>query len=347
MVRYTGTRRPVALKIAVVSIALNEESFMERWVSSAADAEVVVLGDTGSTDKTVEAARDLGAQVNSIAVQPFRFDMARNATLALVPSDVDVVINVDVDEVLVEGWREQLESAPQADRYSYDYVWSWTANGKPDVRFDSDKCHSRFGWVWRHPCHENLYPSTDTPLKTGHGGFAIHHHPDPTKPRSQYLGLLSLAVKEDPNDARMMHYYARELFFHGKWDEARERFQRHLAMPSSLWRAERAQSLRYIAKMDYNPERWLWSAVAEDMARRDALVDLVDFYLKEDRPLEAAGVAQRALRIRNNPGDYMSTAHAYDDTFLLSVIQQVNPKEVRREVQPVVQPVPEPAELLF
>ena len=31
--------------------------------------------------------------------------------------------------------------------------------------------------------------------------------------------MLEAAVKEDPRDARMWHYYVRELYFHKKWDE--------------------------------------------------------------------------------------------------------------------------------
>jgi len=307
------------MKIAVVSIALNEEQFVQRWRESAADADVCIIGDTGSTDGTVKIAEDNDVVVHKIVVRPWRFDMARNALLALIPEDIDYVINLDVDEVLTEGWRAQMEAAPKADRYNYDYVWSWTKDDKPDVSFRADKVHSRFGWIWKHPCHEALYPSDPT-AKIASGGFGIHHHPDPKKSRGHYLDLLQLATREDPSDDRMAHYYGRELFMQGKWNEARKELVRHLALPKAQWRAERAQSYRFIAKMDDNPERWFLLAVAEDMSRRDAMVDLVDLYMKDDRLAEAAGWAKRALQIQKSPGDYMTTAHAYDDTYLLHVI---------------------------
>jgi hypothetical protein len=198
-------------------------------------------------------------------------------------------------------------------------VWSWTEQGEPDINFTADKVHSRFGWGWRHPCHEMLYSIGDMGM-TMPGGFAIHHHPDPAKSRGHYLDLLKMATDEDPSDDRMSHYYGREMFLQGDWSGARVELVRHLSLPKAKWRAERAQSLRYIAKMDDHPERWFWLAAAEDMGRRDALVDLVDLYLKENRLTEAAGMARRALRITRNPGDYMTTAHAYDDAYLLHVL---------------------------
>ena len=42
------------LKIAVYAIALNEEQFVQRWYESAKDADYLLIGDTGSTDKTIE-----------------------------------------------------------------------------------------------------------------------------------------------------------------------------------------------------------------------------------------------------------------------------------------------------
>ena len=73
---------PEGMKVAVYTIALNEEQFVERWVASAREADVILIADTGSTDKTVELAESLGVTVVSVNITPWRFDMARNAALA-------------------------------------------------------------------------------------------------------------------------------------------------------------------------------------------------------------------------------------------------------------------------
>ena len=51
------------MKIAVYTIAKNEQQFVERWQQSACDADSLHILDTGSTDQTVTAARDLGIDV--------------------------------------------------------------------------------------------------------------------------------------------------------------------------------------------------------------------------------------------------------------------------------------------
>src|SRR3954464_990281 len=151
------------MRIAVSTIMLNEAPRIGRWAASAADADVLVLTDTGSTDGSMDVARSLGVQVNEICVDPWRFDVARSSALSLLPRDVDIVVTLDVDEVLSAGWRDQLEAAVAADpwvrRWSYDYVWSWTDDGEPDVMFTADRCHSREGWRWHGPVHEVLVPA--------------------------------------------------------------------------------------------------------------------------------------------------------------------------------------------
>jgi glycosyltransferase involved in cell wall biosynthesis len=303
------------VRIAVTTIALNEEKHVERWAESAADADLLMIADTGSTDATVIAAEDCGVEVGQVRVRPWRFDTARNAALALLPDDIDLVITLDMDEVLAPGWRDRIEAAPRARRLSYDYVWNWTEDEQPGVQFRGDRCHARFGYQWKHPVHEVLVATgSDDPAV--YAGFAIHHHADDTKPRSQYLPLLRRAVAEAPDDDRLAHYYARELYFTGDWAKAREEFIRHLGLPSAAWPPERAQSYRYLAKMDDYPERWLLKAVAEDPLRREPWVDLARLYARQGMGPESSGAAARALRITARPTDYMTEPEAWDDAAL-------------------------------
>ena len=321
----TTTSRASRPKIAVHSICRDEPSvFLERWRASAQDADLLCLTDTGSTSATVEYARDLGITVNVISVQPWRFDVARNSGLALLPADVDLVVKLDVDEVLMPGWRDALEAAyaqSQGKRFSYEYRWSHLPDGSPDLTFNADHTHSRFGWQWKHPCHEHLVwqgPDPEPPTVFV-PGMVVGHFPDPTKSRGQYLGLLAQAVREDPSDDRMAHYYARELYFRGDWAASRSEFVRHLALPSATWPAERCESLRILGKIDDRPERWFLRAAAEDPTRREPWVDLMDLWLSRGEPEIAAGCARRALLVTGRTGVYLEEAAAYDDARLRAV----------------------------
>src|SRR5579859_1289913 len=101
------------MKIAVYAIALNEAAFAERFMASCRDADLVLVADTGSNDPTAEILTDLGADVRSLRIEPWRFDAARNAALALLPADIDVCVSLDLDQTLAPGWRPLLEAAWQ------------------------------------------------------------------------------------------------------------------------------------------------------------------------------------------------------------------------------------------
>ena len=87
------------------------------------EADEIVVLDTGSEDRTVEILRKLGAHVYEEVISPWRFDVARNRSLALVPEDVEICVCTDLDERFEPGWREHLEKAWQEGtgqaRYRY------------------------------------------------------------------------------------------------------------------------------------------------------------------------------------------------------------------------------------
>ena len=80
------------MKICVYAICKNEQAFAERWMASMGEADAVYVLDTGSTDNTVAKLTALGAQVTVERIDPWRFDAARNRSLALVPEDADICV---------------------------------------------------------------------------------------------------------------------------------------------------------------------------------------------------------------------------------------------------------------
>ena len=85
------------MKIVVYAICKNESKFVDRWMNSMSEADLVVVLDTGSTDDTVERLRTRGAVVTGETVSPWRFDTARNRSLELVPEDTDICVCTDLD----------------------------------------------------------------------------------------------------------------------------------------------------------------------------------------------------------------------------------------------------------
>lgn len=304
------------MKVAVYTIALNEEHFVERWYNSAKDADYLLIADTGSTDGTAEKARSLGINVIDLSVRPWRFDMARNAALAALPADIDYCIALDVDEILLPGWRPELEKAfaRKATRPRYQYTWSWkdAMETVPALQYGGDKIHSRFGYRWKHPVHEVLTAYGDVPETQHWIKMEIHHHPDHTKSRSQYLPLLKVAVDEDPNDDRNAFYYARELFFNRNMAEAASEFRRHLALPSAKWPPERAASMRYLAKCEpVSAEHWLKMAIEEAPNRREAYIELATLYYWRQQWEDCYKAVNGALAVVEKPLEYLVEEFAW------------------------------------
>ena len=78
--------------------------------------------------------------------------------------------------------------------------------------------------------------------------ITLKHYPDDKKSRSSYLPLLELAVKEEPDNDRNMHYLGREYMYYGRYEEAINTLKKHLNMESATWKAERCASLRFISR---------------------------------------------------------------------------------------------------
>ena len=97
------------MKVCVYAICKNEERFVDRWVDSMSEADEIYVLDTGSTDDTVEKLLARGVNVIVKEINPWRFDVARNESLKLVPNDTDVYVCTDLDERFEKGWREKIE----------------------------------------------------------------------------------------------------------------------------------------------------------------------------------------------------------------------------------------------
>lgn len=298
------------MKVAVYAINKNHAENLQRWADCARDADYLIMADTGSTDNSLIVGTQAGIEMHQIVIDPWRYDHARDAALALVPQDADYCIALDTDEFLQPGWREHLQAAFDAGitRPRYRYIWSWDERGNPGLEFAAEKIHPRHGYRWRHAAHETLV--RDVEEKQGWCGLEIHHHQIPKPYRSHELPLLEIAVTEAPDDDRMAYYYARCLYYAGRQQEAERQFLRHLALPKATWRAERAQSMRFLFKIT-GDVKYLNDAVAEAPERREAWVDLAQYYYDNDLWLSGLLAAKKALAITVKPLDYICEPHAW------------------------------------
>ena len=308
------------MKVCVYAICKNESQFVDRFMDSMSEADYVCVLDTGSSDDTVKKLRARGAIVGETVVSPWRFDTARNESLGLIPADADICCAIDLDEQFHPGWRAALERAWQPDttRARYRYTWSFRPDGSEGMVFWADKIHKNGCYRWASPVHETLaYTGEGAERFVDAAGVQLDHHPDETKSRGQYLPLLELAVREDPQNDRNCHYLGREYMFRGEWQKAIETLARHLTLPSAVWADERCASMRYIARclraleQDDSAERWLHRAVAEAPHLREPYMDYAQLLYTQERWYGMVDVLRAALAITERPRTYICEADAW------------------------------------
>lgn len=322
------------MKICVYAICKNEEKFVDRWVDSMQEADAIYVLDTGSTDNTVKKLKARNVIVETQEIKPWRFDVARNLSLEMVPEDYDICVCTDLDEIFVPGWRIELEKIwqPNTDRIQYNYNWSLDKNDNPLVNFYIEKIHTRKNYIWTHPVHEVLTCTKEKENKITTDRITVNHYPDNTKSRSSYLPLLELSVMEDPDDDRNMHYLGREYMYYGKYNESIDTLIKHLKLPRATWKDERCASMRFIARCYVALERydeaemWLNKAIMEAPHLRDPLIEKAYLeYILENWD-GVINNCEKALKITNKYKNYINEQFSWNNTVydLLSLAYYYN-----------------------
>lgn len=318
-------------KVCVYAICKNEVKFVDRWMDSMSEADLVVVTDTGSDDGTVERLRSRGAVVHIEPIEPWRFDAARNVSLGHVPDDADICVCTDLDEVFEPRWREKLEAAWRANEAKseklaaregkYLYNWSFKPDGTPDVQFRYFKVHGRHGFRWICPVHEYIRYEGNLPLESIFiEGMVLNHYPDNSKSRGGYLPLLELAVEEAPMDDRMRYYLGREYLYKRRWQKCIDTLEGYLSLPTAKWNEERCAAMRWIAKSCLGLGRireayaWYYRAMAEAQHMREPYVEFARMcYAFADWPMTLF-LAEEALKIKSKSPTFVNMGYAWDHT---------------------------------
>ena len=309
-------------KVCVYAISKNEEKFVDRWYESVKEADEIYVLDTGSTDKTVEKLKSHNVNVLVIEIIPWRFDVARNESLKLLPRDTDICVCVDLDEVFRKGWREELERFWTEDttQATYNYNWAFDKYNNPTVSFYYEKMHT-LDYEWYHPVHEILrYIGKDKEKKTLIESIILDHYPDRTKSRSSYLPLLELSVKEDPEDDRNMHYLGREYMYYGNWQKCIDTLEKYLTLDKATWKDERSASMRFISRSykalnnNIQAKIWLERAINETPYLREPYVEYGILEYNLNNYENAIIYLEKALEIKDKYKSYINETFCWDAT---------------------------------
>lgn len=310
-------------KVYVYAICKNEEKHIKRWYESMKEADGIYVLDTGSVDNSVKLFEELGVNVQTKKYEHFRFDEARNDSLALVPEDADICVCTDIDEVLSKGWKDELEKnwTEEVDSARYNMNFAFDENGRPTSTYYISKIHKRNNYTWTHGIHEVLeYIGNDKENKITIDTINISHYPDRTKDRSNYLNLLIEAVKENPENDRDMYYLGREYMYNKEWNKSIDTLIKHLNLKSSTWDEERGSSMRFISRCYINLNRydeaimWLEKAIKETPNVREPYIELGLLYYSLNKNEEAIKYLEMGVNILEKSKYYINEEFAWNET---------------------------------
>jgi len=220
-------------RISLCMIVKNEEQNIGRCLKSAAGAvDEIIVVDTGSTDATVEIARQNGAQVYFF---PWNgsFSDARNASLE--PAAGEWILFLDADEELAAGSAEALRrlvAAEKVEGYFLKIINYLGREGyvepcpdlvfrlfrrRPEYRFRG-AVHEQIVDVIREKNHSACYRSTEE-VTIIHYGYLDEQVAGKDK-INRNLSLLARELDAAPDNRLLRYHYGVELYRAQKYAEA-------------------------------------------------------------------------------------------------------------------------------
>lgn len=318
------------VKICVYAICKNEEKFVEKWLESMSEADYICVLDTGSTDGTYDLLKKDSrvTVVKKQKIDPWRFDVARNESMKLVPEDADVLVCTDLDELFNKGWADAVREAwadnqdQHINRITYSYAWSHDQSGVPTDMFTYDKMHTRdFHWVY--PVHEVLMPINDNfeeYVFDLSNKVLLEHFRDADKPRAYYMDLLKLSCEENPNDCHVRMLLAREYLLNKDYDNALKEYlttvsmpeideeNRHLELIDTLGRIASI----YLVKKNYNNAMWYaLEMLQNDKTYREPYLIMAEIYSALELYDLAIATAEVGLKVATRHYTWVERANTW------------------------------------
>lgn len=215
--------------VSLCMIVRDEEMTLERCLDTASRfANEIIIVDTGSADQTRQLARRYTEHVFDFAWND-DFSAARNYSFSL--ASMDYCMWLDADDVITESNLKKLLKLKETLNPATDVIMMNYASGTDDrerIRFSYYRermVKNRQGFTWEGRVHEVIVPR-GTIL---YSDITISHQKikpgDPDRNLRIYEKILSGGGSL--ND-REQFYYARELYFHRRYEEAAAIFVRVL-----------------------------------------------------------------------------------------------------------------------
>lgn len=242
------------MKLSVSMIVRNEESCLRNALESVKNADELVIIDTGSTDSTIQIAKEYtdNVYIYTGCNDPETglladFSDARNYSLDRCTGDWVLIIDADehLETAGIEKIRNIIKDCPK------DAVYFQTvADNNHNTIHKSIRLFKRGGIKWHGRIHNYLSTADaiDSDI-TMYYGYSAAHNNDPDRA----LRLLKLAYEEDPKSARTNYYLAREYWYRNDYEKAAEHYK--LCTELTTWNPELVDALLMLGRCYWHMQR--------------------------------------------------------------------------------------------
>ncbi|MDR0383962.1 MAG: glycosyltransferase [Christensenellaceae bacterium] len=233
------------MEISLCMIVKNESMVLERCLKSfSVVADEIIIVDTGSTDGTVEIAKNYTDKVYHFEWID-DFSAARNYSYSFATKDY--IMWCDADDILTEDNAAKLLElkrtlSPDIDAVMLRYVVSTDEFGAPKMSFFRERITRRDKkFIWHEPVHEYLAYSG----RRETAEISILHKRQEKEERKERN--IKIYEKQKRLSSRGIYYYARELYYLGRYRESIKMFNKFL-LRKDAWIEDRINTYLHLGR---------------------------------------------------------------------------------------------------
>ncbi len=286
--------------ISLAMIVKDEEAVLARCLDCVKEiADEIIIVDTGSRDQTMEIAKAYHAKLYPYA---WKDDFAAARNYAFSFAKMEYTMWLDADDIITEENQKKLlewkHNDAHPDIVMMKYHTGFDEEGIPVFTYERERlmktaCH--FQWVGA--IHEAITPQGEI----SYVDIAICHHKekinDPDRNLRIFEQQLHLGKALSP---REQYYYARELYYHKRYDDAIAQFDIFLTSKQGWFEncidACRMTGACYREKGEYeNALRSLFESFFYDTPRAELLCDIAFLFYERNDFIKAIHWYQQAL----------------------------------------------------
>lgn len=295
------------ISLSVCMIVKNEEDILKRCLNCAKQiADEIIIVDTGSTDDTVNIAKEFTDKVYKFK-WCYDFSKARNYSFS--KATKEYIMWLDADDVIlkedilkINRLKEKLD-VNFVDMVMMKYNMFEENNKQVTLSYYRERIFKReYGYKWISPVHEVIVPEGKYIFED----IAITHKKDKPADLRRNITIFEKMLENGINlDARQKFYYARELFYIKDYEKSLEEYKEFLD-DREAWLENKISACIDIAKIytiledKPNTLQYLLKSFEYDIPRAEVCCELGNYFLQNNMYKLAIYWYEEALKKEKN-----------------------------------------------